>query len=84
MDKVRIMSRYEEEHMGYVWYVDVGGTSTQGFDSLWHAIAAGIEHKASREDKLDYLWDVAMSLARLLGGVAILYYKQLLDMIGEK
>ena len=35
MGKVRIMSRYEEEHMGYVWHLIVDDVTTQGFDSFW-------------------------------------------------
>lgn len=76
MGKVRIMHRY-------VWYLIVDDVATQGFDSYWDALVAGLALKKSREDKLDYLWDVAMILARLLGGEAILYYKQLLTMFGE-
>ena len=84
MNKVRIMSRYDEAHMGYVWYLLVGDVCTQAFDSLWDAIVAGTELKESREDKLELLWDVAMELSRVRDGIAILYYKLLLDMFGEK
>ena len=84
MGNVRIRSRYDEEHMGYVWYLIVDGVPTQGYDAIWDAIVEGILRQRSREDKLDFLWDVAMSLARLRGGMAIIYYKALLDMFGEK
>lgn len=84
MGTVRIRSRYEEEHMGYVWYLIVDDVATQGFDSFWGGLVAGLALKKSREDKLDYVWDVSMELSRLWGGEAILYYKEILNMIGEK
>ena len=84
MGTVRIRSRYDEEHMGYVWYVVVDGVSTQGFDSVWDAIVAGLGILKADDDRCDFLWDAAMCLSSLYGGTTIRYYKQLMDMIGER
>ena len=83
MERVKVATRYDEEHMGFVWYVVVNDVATQGFDSVWDAITAGLGCVEDYEDKLDYLWDVSMCLAALHGGTAIGHYKMLLGMIGE-
>lgn len=49
--------------MGYVWHVVVNDVPTQGFDSIWDAIVAGLGCVEGYEDKLDYLWDVSMWLS---------------------
>lgn len=84
MERVKLGTRYDEEHMGFVWYVVVNDVPTQGFDSVWDATVAGIGLLEVHEDKLDYLWDVSMCLSALYGGTAIGHYKALLEMIGEK
>ena len=84
MERVMLMSRYDEEHMCHVWYVVVEGVSTQGFDSPWDAVVAGLGFFDDRSDRLDFLWGAATCLQALYGTPAIDMYKKLLDLIGEK
>lgn len=83
MVRVKVGTHYDEDHMGFVWYVVVNDVPTQGFDSVWDAVVAGLGCVAGHEEKLDYLWDVSMCLAALHGGTAIGHYKKLVNMIGE-
>lgn len=84
MYKVMLRSRYDDGHMGLVWYVSVGEVSTQGFDSVWDAIVAGLGVLKDCDDKDLFLWDAAMCLSSLYGGSSIRHYKQLMELIGEK
>lgn len=81
---VKLRAHYDEDYKDLVWHVAVNDVTTLGFVSVWDAIVAGLDLLEDREEKLDYLWDISTCLAALYGGAAILYYKQLMDMIGEK
>ena len=84
MDRVKLMSCYDESHMQYVWYIVVRGVITQVFDSPWDAIVAGIGLLKEDRDRLDYIWDAAICLSARYGDPPIIMYRKLLVLIGEK
>lgn len=80
MNKVMVKSRYDEEHMGYLWYVVVDDVQTQGYDSPWYAVVAGVD--ILRDDDVDdYLWNASMFLSAIYDEPAIRVYKNLRDLI---
>lgn len=84
MARVMLAKRYDDNLMGYGWYMVVEGVSTQGFYSPWDAVVAGLGFFDNEPDRLDFLWDAALCLSALYGEPSIRIYKKLLNLIGEK